>query len=541
MKHISYFFLLLIIVLNPHVSQAQAPTYLKAVFHTAPTGVSMFQSGFLLQRADKNTLNFGSFAPAATITKLDSTGNPLWCRAYRFDNVSNVDFKFIDAVNAHDSTFAAIGMTASNIGTPGADAFCLKFKASGDTLWCRKFHTTGATRMEPRSICATLDSGFVVCGLTTTLYVQGPDQHAFVAKVSKTGALSWIKTFNNSFYYSDAFTIKQTADSGYICLGEQGLSYEWCATLSKLDQSGNLSWQKQYCEANSGNKVSGMDLIVQNNGYLCVLASDLNKKPLLLKTNLSGNTVWAKKYDLPVYNMYNYYRPINLKKLSEKRCQVTFKGVNGLECWTMGTDTAGNLLWKAQVRLQDIDLVPNKNKTMCIVGNRGPIPLDSSPIGPGEVGVIITDSLGTGTAECYSQGVVSSSVVFLQTPSLASNLISGGAIAVAESTTSAVTLSVVSGCMGFGTGIAENDGGLSISIYPNPSNGKVTFRSAVLQGKTINLTLMDVTGRILMNKTISFVTDIVEIDLSAFNSAIYLYTLFAENEILKNGKIVLSR
>ncbi|HOZ86999.1 MAG TPA: T9SS type A sorting domain-containing protein [Bacteroidia bacterium] len=541
MKHISSFFLSLIIVLIPHVSKAQAPLYLKAVFHTAPTGVSMFQSGFLLQRADKNTLNFGSFAPAATITKLDSTGNPLWCRSYRFDKISNIDFKLIDAVNAQDSTFAAIGMTASNIGTPGADAFCLKFKANGDTLWCRKFHTTGATRMEPRSISATLDSGFVVCGLTTTLYVQGPDQHAFVAKLSKTGALSWIKTFNNSFYYSDAFTIKQTADSGYICLGEQGLSYEWCTTLSKFDQSGNLSWQKQYCETNSGNKVSGMDLIVQNNGYLCVLASDLNKKPLLLKTNLSGNPVWAKKYDLPVYNMYNYYRPINLKKLSEKRCQVTFKGVNGLESWTMGTDTAGNVLSKAQVRLQDIDLVPNKNKTLCIVGNRGPIPLDSSPIGAGEVGVIITDSLGTGTNECYSQGVITSSVVVLQTPSLASNLISGGAIAVAESTISAVTLSIVSGCMGFGTGIAENDEGLSLSVYPNPTNAKVYFSSAALQGQSVKFRLSDITGRIQIIKRYTFETAVLEMDLSSFNSGVYFYSIFAEGGAVKHGKLIISK
>jgi hypothetical protein len=58
------------------------------------------------------------------------------------------------------------------------------------------------------------------------------------------------------------------------------------------------------------------------------------------------------------------------------------------------------------------------------------------------------------------------------------------------------------------------------TIYPNPANNKVTVFSAGLQGGETCISIIDITGKLMMKSITSNVTN-VEIDLSNLSTGLY--------------------
>lgn len=96
--------------------------------------------------------------------------------------------------------------------------------------------------------------------------------------VQRAGA-AWSRTYGGG----NVFSVKQTSDGGYILTGG--------ARILKLDQLGNIVWQKYY---SSGGVVSLADFSAvkqtSDGGY--VASGDL----YALKTDSNGNVVWSMKY-----------------------------------------------------------------------------------------------------------------------------------------------------------------------------------------------------------------------------------------------------
>jgi hypothetical protein len=539
MKHISTALLALCLLL-PVFYQAQ-PLYVKQAYRINVVSSGELVSHFLLPRPDNYMLNFGIVAAGPAISKYDSTVNWLWTRSYAFGGGPGVNWRFSDARNSHDSTFAAIGHTSSSSSSPYSTGFCIKFNSNGDTLWCRKITTPGSISIMPRGISSTLDSGYIVCGSTTTVYTSGADQHAFVAKLTKTGTLSWIKALNYSFYGSDAYTIKQTADSGYIFTGEHGGLY-WDAFLAKLDKNGNLSWQMNYWDANStlSSQISGLDLLVENNGYLLLLNATADR-PMLMKTDLNGFPLWAKIYNKPTYYGYSpiHARPVSLRKQSANRWLLASRGESSNEGWIMAVDSLGTILMEATPHFNGVDAAPYKNNNLAVFGNRV-YQLHSAPITPGAIGIVVTNSLGTGAGTCFPQYNATSSVQVVNTAMVPSTVIAGGSLSTIQPTLGSVSVSVVAGCMlSQGVGIGEKGQAITTSVYPNPSNGKITIHTEFLRENTLRFELYDVTGRMLMSKEYVPENAKEEIDLDMLEPAVYFYSLHSGGEVIKTGKLLI--
>ena len=69
----------------------------------------------------------------------------------------------------------------------------------------------------------------------------------WVLKLDRDGTITWQKTYGGSGY-DDAYSIQQTSDGGYIVAGDTysfgaGSGDVW---VLKLDQCGNITWQKTY-------------------------------------------------------------------------------------------------------------------------------------------------------------------------------------------------------------------------------------------------------------------------------------------------------
>lgn len=173
----------------------------------------------------------------------------------------------------------------------------------------------------PYTIKFTSDGGTVVAG-----YTDSKDGHIsphtsrdywdlWVLKLNSCGIVQWEKSFGGTGYES-ARDIEQTADGGFIVLGETnstdgdviagfgGTKDIW---LIKLDASGNIQWQKRY----GGNGLDiGNHILINNDGSFLIAASSSSNNGditgnhgtggftdgVLMKISATGVLQWSKCY-----------------------------------------------------------------------------------------------------------------------------------------------------------------------------------------------------------------------------------------------------
>jgi hypothetical protein len=73
-------------------------------------------------------------------------------------------------------------------------------------------------------------------------------------------------------------------------------------------------------------------------------------------------------------------------------------------------------------------------------------------------------------------------------------------------------------------------------VYPNPSNNDVSI--SLKSNGTSNLTISDLTGKIVMNERINLENGTSKVDISALNSGMYLFTVALEDGTTSNFNVV---
>lgn len=183
--------------------------------------------------------------------------------------------------------------------------------------WANKYG--GSTVDIPFVIKMTSDGGTIVAG-----YTDSKDGHVtnlasrdywdlWVAKLDRCGNIEWQSAWGGSGYES-ARDIEQTADGGYIVLGETnstdgGVVAGYGGTkdiwLLKLDATGNLQWQKRY--GGSGLDIGNHLQILNDGSFLIAASSSSNNGDItgnhgtggytdgvIMRINASGGMVWSK-------------------------------------------------------------------------------------------------------------------------------------------------------------------------------------------------------------------------------------------------------
>lgn len=137
------------------------------------------------------------------------------------------------------------------------DLWVVKLNESGDIQWQKTFG--GSADEYARGVQQTSDGGYIV--VATTLSNDGDvtfnhgETDYWVLKLTAAGNIEWQKSFGG-IGIDDAYDIKQTADGGYILVGNSysstfnsditnpiGGGDVW---LVKLDESGTIEWQKSF-------------------------------------------------------------------------------------------------------------------------------------------------------------------------------------------------------------------------------------------------------------------------------------------------------
>lgn len=84
--------------------------------------------------------------------------------------------------------------------------------------------------------------------------------------------------------------------------------------------------------------------------------------------------------------------------------------------------------------------------------------------------------------------------------------------------------------------IINNKG--NIKIYPNPATTLLTIDTDLTLGKTVNLRIVDLQGRVVLTQSIKQAKD--QVNVEHLQQGIYFYDLKQEDETLSKGKIVIS-
>ena len=206
----------------------------------------------------------------------------------------------------------------------------------------------------PFDIQQTTDGGFVLVGYAIA---PGENYNPWIAKLSSTGQVQWTHVFvDPNSQYSAAYSVRQTADGGYIVGGEVSYvvtsSYtESEITVFKLDSTGTLVWQRAYA---AGADAYLQSLALTSDGGAIAIgtvdtqaATTYTSSVLLLKLDSTGKAQFARTI-LPTGNISD----LNLAGVQQTADGgYAFAGyyfentVYTERAWLVKTDSAGNVQW----------------------------------------------------------------------------------------------------------------------------------------------------------------------------------------------------
>jgi hypothetical protein len=218
------------------------------------------------------------------IFKLSRVGNILWQKKYGRNN-HDESLSYLEQTS--DGEYIAIGKYEYPIDQA---IWILKLNSTGRVLWQKGF----SDRIYGISIQQTSDAGYIVLGKTTYVFYN-----IIVMKLDWKGDPSWKNTYETldiELSDIDPTSIQQTSDGGYIVT-----YYHYYGTgLLKLDSNGNVSWTKNYSIGfGYGSQFSSIQQTTDE-GY--IVAGYTNsfgfgkRDALVLKLDNSGNITWQKTY-----------------------------------------------------------------------------------------------------------------------------------------------------------------------------------------------------------------------------------------------------
>jgi len=233
------------------------------------------------------TESFGSGSRDLFLVRTNASGDTLWTAAYggaQSDEGNTVTETF-------DGGIAAAGYTGS-FGTTTLDIYILKTNSTGDLLWSKRFDSSGDDLAF--SIQQTSDSGFILTGSTS---IHGTDDVSLI-KLNSTGDTLWTKCFMR-LDDDVGFSVTETYDEGFLITGQTHIGIGGVNMfLIKTNSVGEIQWENLY----GGNAIEYGLQVQQSADSGCVVVGSSSSNSgffdfSFLKTDSAGNTEFMKVYE----------------------------------------------------------------------------------------------------------------------------------------------------------------------------------------------------------------------------------------------------
>jgi len=242
------------------------------------------------------------------IIKLDSTGNLQWQKS-----LGGTDEDLATSIQqTSDGGYIVVGHSRSNdgdvAGNPphtGDNYWVVKLNDNGSILW--QYTYGGSGDDAANDIRQTADGGYIIAGYSYSSDGDITGHHGtsssadfWIVKLNQLGNMQWQKSYGGS---GDdiAYNIRQTGDKGYAVIGysnsidgdvtgNHGGQDYW---IIKIDSLGNLQWEKSYGGTANDNALS-FDL-TRDNGY--ILSGFTTSNDSNVTINRGQSDIWAVKLD----------------------------------------------------------------------------------------------------------------------------------------------------------------------------------------------------------------------------------------------------
>jgi len=227
-----------------------------------------------------------SIVPNTTVgwvLKLDGEGNAIWNKT--FLEGSGTELRF--AANLSDG-FLIVGNEFSSSGD--INGYVAKIDNKGTLLWRRIIDGENGQKL----FSAILDQKYFVL-LGSSFSIKNGDSQAWIVKIDLNGTVIWNKTYGNA---TNTVARKGVLapDGDYMVAGytnPQGLN-NYNFLLMKIDQNGNLIWEKTYYEKGTQEAYS---IVNAYEGYILVgdtqsQGSDINAR--VMKVDINGDIQWVR-------------------------------------------------------------------------------------------------------------------------------------------------------------------------------------------------------------------------------------------------------
>lgn len=247
------------------------------------------------------------------MAKIDQKGKVLWSKRYYIgDHAGDLPLVINLIRSTDDGGCVVSGHTRENLTSPWAMPywFAMKLDAEGAVVWLTKLgHPALPSQwsfpyVQINDIAPAMDGGFA---LTGTLVPNLASSMAFVIKLGSNGELEWQRRIQKyvagggwSAGSVEAYNIVPGGDGEFFVVGstERGGNSLGRLMIFKVDQNGNLLWQKKVLD-DSSSAISPTSvgesraLASPGDGGLTMAVGGANGE-MLIKFDGDGNGLWGK-------------------------------------------------------------------------------------------------------------------------------------------------------------------------------------------------------------------------------------------------------
>lgn len=273
------------------------------------------------------------------LIKTNSNGDTLWTKTYGGTGIE----EGIDVKQTIDNGFIITGVTTS-YGAGNFDIWLIKTNSNGESLWSKTFG--GANNDFGNAVIQTADNGYVVIGSTESYGSGGSD--FWMIKTNSAGDSLWSKTYGGN-YHDIAFSGIQTSDDGFALTGytqPAGFSNAdvW---LIKTDHLGDVEWSQTY--GGNLNELANSVQQTYDEGYIITGYTNSfgagAQDVYLIKTDMYGDMIWTKTYGGTSNDVGNCV--IETAESDFIVCGFNFSlSPDGdPDLWLIKTDISGDTLW----------------------------------------------------------------------------------------------------------------------------------------------------------------------------------------------------
>jgi hypothetical protein len=283
------------------------------------------------------TGSFGAGNGDVYLVKTDANGDTLWTKTYGGTTIEEC----YSVQQTTDGGYILAGRI--EFGPGNGDVYLVKTKSNGDILWTR--HYGWVNDDYANSVRQTLDGGYIITGATGSFGAGSYD--VYLIKTDANGDTLWTRYYGFPSW-DEGYSVKQTADSGYIVSGS---TYSfgttgWDVYLLKTNANGDTLWTRTYGGANDDQ--GGSVQQTSDGGY--IIAGETwsfgagREDAYLIKTNAQGDTLWTRTFG-GIYDDGGYWAQQTTDGGYILAGWATSFGAGSHDAYLIKTDSLGDTLW----------------------------------------------------------------------------------------------------------------------------------------------------------------------------------------------------